>query len=62
MAPRLQALGRAAVGWVEEYGNPAARDATEGRTHGKKRHSVPGKPPEQFHSGLIWRINRLPVT
>ena len=40
-APRLHALGRAAVGWVAEYGHPAARDATEGGTPGKKRHSVP---------------------
>ena len=33
---RLHAPGRAAVGWVEEYGHPAASDATEGRTVAKK--------------------------
>jgi hypothetical protein len=39
--PSLQALRRAAKGWVGEYGLPAASDATEGRTPGKKRRFVP---------------------
>jgi hypothetical protein len=39
-ARRFHALGRAGGGWVEEYGHPAASDATEGRTHGKKRRSL----------------------
>jgi hypothetical protein len=38
--PSLHALGRAAVGLVEEYGHPVGRDATEGAYDAKKRRSV----------------------
>jgi hypothetical protein len=38
--PSLQALRRAAVGWVEEYGHLAASDATVGAYDAKKRRSV----------------------
>jgi hypothetical protein len=47
---RLHALGRAAVGWVEEYGHPAASEATEGRTVAKKTAFRAAEPPKQFAS------------
>jgi hypothetical protein len=41
--PSLQALQRAAKGWVGEYGLPAASDATDGANAAKKRN--PGRTP-----------------
>ena len=35
--PSLQALQRAATGWVGEYGHPPAGDATDGANAAKKR-------------------------
>ena len=35
--PSLQALQRAARGWVEEYGHPPAGDAIDGANAAKKR-------------------------
>jgi hypothetical protein len=52
-APSLQALRRAAKGWVEEYGHLAASDATEGRTVAKKTaFGLAGAGT--FWSGFVW--------
>ena len=61
--PSLQALRRAAKGWVEEYGHLAARDATQGRTLAKKtafralsrRNNLPriDLRPERSHSSAV---------
>ena len=48
--PSLQALRPTAVGWVEEYGHPAASDATEGRTEAQKTAFRAAEPPKQFGS------------
>jgi hypothetical protein len=51
--PSLQALRRAAKGWMEECGQPAASVATGGRTHAKKRLSC-RQASETIPPGLIW--------
>jgi hypothetical protein len=61
--PSLRTLGRAAKGWVEEYGHLAARDATQGRTLAKKtafralsrRNNLPriDLRPERSHSSAV---------
>ena len=57
-APRLHALGRAAVSWVEEYGHPAASDATEGRTVAKKTAFRAAERPKTIRLGFVWRKKR----
>ena len=52
--PSLQALRRAAKGWVEEHGHLPACDATEGAYDAKN--GVPrGCAAETIRLGLIWR-------
>jgi len=52
--PSPQALRRGAVGWVEEYGHPAASDATVGAYDAKD--GVPcDRAAETIRLGLIWR-------
>jgi len=46
----LHEFTRYAVGWVEEYGHPAASDATEGRTVAKQTAFRAAAPPKQFGS------------
>jgi hypothetical protein len=54
---RLHALGRAAVGLVEEYGHLPAWDATVGAYDAKNGVSCV-RPAQTIRLGLIWRKKR----